>query len=84
LLASIKEMGSLAFPISSRARETMMLYIEQYTKTESLYYYTDDWFAYTSLPVSDNHVVVLKQKGIPKGGDHLIYTGSQDRCLPKR
>ena len=65
----------LTFPISSRARETMMPYIEQYTKTGSLYY-TDDWFAYTSLPVSDNHVVVLKQKGIPKGGDHLICTGS--------
>jgi len=40
----------LTFPISSRARETMMPYIIKYTKTGSLYY-TDDWFAYTSLPV---------------------------------
>ena len=47
----------------------MMPYIIRYTKTGSLYY-TDNWFAYTSLPVRRNHVVVLKEKGIPKGRDH--------------
>jgi len=60
----------LTFPISSRARETMMPYITRYTKTGSLYY-TDDWFAYTSLPIRGNHVVVLKEKGIPKGRNHI-------------
>jgi len=56
----------LIFSISSRARETMMPFITRYTKTGSLYY-TDDWFAYTSLPIRENHVVLLKEKGIPKG-----------------
>jgi len=61
----------LTFPISSRARETMMPYITRYTKTGSLYY-TDDWFAYISLPIRGNHVVVLKEKGIPKKRrDHI-------------
>ena len=52
----------LTFPISSRAKETMMPFITEYTKTGSLYY-TDDWFAYTFLPIRGNHVVVLKEKG---------------------
>jgi len=70
-LAFIREMVKyLLFPISSRARETMMPFITQYTMTGSLYY-TDDWFAYTSLPIRGNHVVVLKEKGIPKGRNHI-------------
>jgi transposase len=60
----------LTFPISSRARETIMPFITQYTKTGSLYY-TNNWFAYTSLPIRGNHVVGLKEKGIPKGRNHL-------------
>ena len=60
----------LTFSISSRARETMMPYIIRYTKTGSLYY-TDNWFTYTSLPIRGNHVVVLKDKRVPKGRDHL-------------
>jgi len=60
----------LTFPISSRAKEIMLPLINRYTKTGSLYY-TDDWFAYTSLPVRGNHVVVLKEKGISKGRDHI-------------
>jgi len=28
-------------------------------------------FAYTSLPIRGNHVVVLKDKGVPKGRDHI-------------
>ena len=46
------------FPISSRARETMMPFITKYTKTGSLYY-TDDWFVYTFLPIRGNQMVVL-------------------------
>ena len=60
----------LTFPISSRAKETMQPYITRYTKAGSLYY-TDDWFAYTFLPVRGNHVVVLKEKGVPRGRDHI-------------
>jgi transposase len=60
----------LTFPISSRARETMMPFITRYTKTGSLYF-TDDWFIYTSLPIRSNHVVVLKEKGVAKGRNHI-------------
>jgi len=60
----------LTFPISSKAKETMQPYITRYTKAGSLYY-TDDWFAYAFLPIRGNHVVVLKEKGIPKGRKHL-------------
>ena len=60
------------FPISSRARETMMPFITKYTKTGSLYY-TDDWFVYTFLPISGNQMVVLKEKGRPKGRNHLNW-----------
>ena len=48
----------------------MMPYIIRYTQTGSLYY-TDDWFAYTSLPIRANHVVVLKDKGVPTGRNHI-------------
>ena len=60
----------LTFPISSRAKETMMPFIDRYTQIGSLYY-TDDWFAYTSLAIRGNHVVVLKEKGMPKGRNHI-------------
>ena len=60
----------LTFPISSRAKETMRPYITRYTQAGSLYY-TDDWFAYTFLPIRGNHVVVLKEKGVPKGWNHI-------------
>jgi len=48
----------------------MRPYITKYTKAGNLYY-TDDWFAYTFLPIRGNHVVVLKEKGIPKGRNHM-------------
>ncbi len=60
----------LTFPISSRSKNTLIPLIIQYTKAGSLYY-TDDWFAYTFLPIRGNHVVVTKEKGLPKGRDHL-------------
>ena len=47
----------------------MQPYITRYTKAGSLYN-IDDWFAYTFLPVRGNHVVVLKDKGVPKGRNH--------------
>lgn len=60
----------LTFPISSRGRRTLIPLILKHIKHGSLYY-TDDWFAYTSLDIRGNHVVVEKQKGLPKGRDHL-------------
>ena len=60
----------LTFPISSRSKNTLIPLIIQYTKAGSLYY-TDDWFAYTFLPIRGNHVVVTKEKGLPKGHHHL-------------
>jgi len=39
-------------------------------KTGSLYY-TDDWFAFNSLLIRGDHVVMLKEKGIPKGRNHM-------------
>lgn len=60
----------LTFPISSRSKNTLIPLIIQYTKAGSLYY-TDDWFAYTFLPIRGNHVVVTKEKGLPKGRNHL-------------
>lgn len=60
----------LTFPISSRSREELLPLIEAHTRPGSLYY-TDDWHAYGSLPVRGNHVVVRKEKGMPRGRDHL-------------
>lgn len=60
----------LTFPVSSRAKATLRPLITNHTKAGSLYY-TDDWFAYTFLPIRGDHVVVTKDKGIPKGRDHL-------------
>lgn len=60
----------LTFPVSSRAGDTLIPLITHHTKPGSLYY-TDDWFAYTFLPIRGNHVVVTKEKGVPKGRDHL-------------
>lgn len=60
----------LTFPISSRAGDTLIPLITHHTKPGSLYY-SDDWYAYTFLPIRGNHVVVTKEKGIPKGRDHL-------------
>jgi len=60
----------LTFPIASRARETLVPLITRHTKPGSLYY-TDDWWAYTFLSIRGNHVVVTKDKGVPKGRDHL-------------
>ena len=60
----------LTFPISSRAKESMQPYITKYTKAGSLYY-TDDWFSYAFLTVRGNHLVVLKEKDVPKGRNYI-------------
>jgi len=58
------------FPIAERKNEIIQKLIEHHTKPGSLYY-TDDWHAYASLSLRGNHVVVSKEKGKPKGRDHI-------------
>jgi len=58
------------FPISSRNKETLMPIVENHIKPGGLYY-TDDWHAYSSLSIRGNHVVIRKEKGRPKGRNHL-------------
>lgn len=60
----------LTFPISSRSSSVLLPLISSHTRPGSLYY-TDDWHAYASLSVRGNHVVVSKEKGQPKGRNHL-------------
>lgn len=55
----------VTFPVSSRGRKELLPLISAHTKTGSLYY-TDDWHAYASLAVRGNHVVVTKEKGVPR------------------
>lgn len=58
------------FPVQGRGAGKLLPKIRQATKPGSLYY-TDDWHAYGSLAVRGGHVVVRKEKGQPKGRDHL-------------
>lgn len=60
----------LTFPIADRSRQTITNIIFKHTKAGSLCY-TDDWHAYTYLSIRSNHVVIRKEKGRPKGKDHL-------------
>lgn len=58
------------FSVESRNRATLLSLIAQHTTPGSLYY-TDEWHAYTSLAVRGEHVVVSKERGVPKGRDHI-------------
>lgn len=60
----------LTFPIASRGKRELVPLMTQHTKAGSLYY-TDDWHAYASLRMRGNHVTITKDKGKPKGRDHL-------------
>lgn len=60
----------LTFMISSRSNQELIPIMTAYTKPGSLYY-TDDWHAYTFLKVRGNHVVISKDKGRPKGRNHI-------------
>ncbi|KPL20051.1 MAG: hypothetical protein AMJ92_00835 [candidate division Zixibacteria bacterium SM23_81] len=60
----------LTFPISNRGIQQIGPLMTTYTKPGSLYY-TDDWHAYTFLDIRGNHVVISKDKGRPKGRDHI-------------
>ena len=58
------------FPVSNRQKATLLPLIEAHTAQGCLYY-TDDYEAYASLKVRGEHVVVTKDKGVPKGRDHI-------------
>lgn len=60
----------LTFPIPNRSRQTLTDLIFKHTKAGSLCY-TDEWHAYTHLSIIHNHVVVRKEKGRPRGRDHI-------------
>jgi transposase len=60
----------LTFPITSRGKKELVPLMINHTKPGSLYY-TDDWHAYTFLPIRGNHVIIRKEKGRPKGRNHI-------------
>ena len=60
----------LTFPITSRGKQELVPLMIGHTKPGSLYY-TDDWHAYTFLPIRGNHVIISKEKGRPKGRNHI-------------
>jgi transposase len=60
----------LTFPIASRGRRDLVPLMTQHTKAGSLFY-TDDWHAYASLKMRGNHVTITKDRGKPKGRDHI-------------
>ena len=60
----------LAFPVTNRGTQDLLPLMTRHAKAGSLYY-TDDWHAYTFLDIRGNHVVIKKDKGKPKGRDHI-------------
>jgi transposase len=67
----LKRDGTIrAFPLAGRRKTEVMRLVKEHTKPGSLYY-TDDWQAYASLAVRGGHIVVRKERGKPKGRDHI-------------
>jgi transposase len=62
----------MTFPVPDRKTNTLIHLVFQHTKPGSLYY-SDDWHAYTWLSIKGDHVVVKKEKGMPKakGRNHI-------------
>lgn len=58
------------FAVESRSRAQLLPLIAQHTTPGSLFY-SDEWHAYTALAVRGAHVVVSKERGRPKGRDHI-------------
>lgn len=59
-----------AMPIQAHSGADVLSCIREHTRPGSLYY-TDDWQAYASLRLIGDHVTVRKEKGRPKGRDHI-------------
>ena len=58
------------FPVRKRDKKEVIELVVTHTKPGSLYY-TDEWQAYASLSVRGDHIVIRKEKGKPKGRDHI-------------
>ncbi len=58
------------FAVPARKGNRIVGLVRAHTRPGSLYY-TDDWHAYGSLRVQGDHVVIRKERGRPKGRDHL-------------
>jgi transposase len=58
------------FAVDDRQKATLLPLIEAHTAQGCLYY-TDEYSAYASLKVRGGHVLVTKDKGRPKGRDHI-------------
>lgn len=71
VLGILKRNGMVrVFPVTGRGRTELTNLIATHTVPGSLYY-TDEWQAYTTLAVRGAHVVVSKEKGRPRGRDHI-------------
>jgi len=57
-------------PVSRRNHASILGKVVTHTTPGSLYY-TDEWQAYTSLAMRGKHIVIRKEKGRPKGRDHI-------------
>lgn len=57
-------------PLEDRGHREIMAKVRSQTLPGSLYY-TDDWHAYASLAMRGEHIVIRKEKGRPKGRDHI-------------
>jgi transposase len=56
--------------VSQRNHANILGKVVAHTTPGSLYY-TDEWQAYTSLAMRGKHIVIRKEKGRPKGRDHI-------------
>ncbi|WP_208738285.1 IS1595 family transposase [Oceanidesulfovibrio marinus] len=71
VLGIVKRNGMVrAFPLKARSQAEVVQLVREHTLPGSLYY-TDQWQAYASLRLRGEHVVVRKEKGRPKGRDHI-------------
>ena len=57
-------------PIGARNHREIIEKVVTQTTPGSLYY-TDEWQAYTSLRMRGSHIVIRKEKGRPKGREHI-------------
>lgn len=57
-------------PLEGRGYREITGKVASQTQPGSLYY-TDDWHAYASLAMRGEHIVIRKEKGHPKGRDHI-------------
>jgi transposase len=62
----------MPFPVPERKTDTLVPLVFQHTQVGNLSY-SDDWHAYTWLSIKGDHLVVKKDRGVPKakGRNHI-------------